>query len=182
MRTKRAGVNAVLTQIEQSADRSTLFYWMVEHHDEMLAKAKGRKLRWVELCVSFKALGLTNQQGEPATEPAARQTWYRARKLVAIERSQVAAFAATGIGPRHLIASVPSRLRAPSSWRPEQAQAQQGQNTAAIPNPGRAPPPQSVPPDPSSDTMPGVAGPVSDDVVEARLAAFRRELDERSGR
>jgi len=39
MRTKRAGVNAVLTQIEQSADRSTLFYWMVEHHDEMLAKA-----------------------------------------------------------------------------------------------------------------------------------------------
>jgi hypothetical protein len=182
MRTKRAGVNAVLTQIEQGSDRSSLFYWMVKHHDEMAGKAKGRRLRWAELCVTFRNLGLTNQHGEVASERTARETWYQARRHVASDRANSASLAATGIVRRHPTASVPSRSRAPASWRPEQVQAQSIPNKAAVPNLGQTRPLQSGPHDPSLGTMPGVVGPVSDDVVEARLAAFRRELDERSGR
>lgn len=171
-----------MTKIEQSADRSTLFYWMVEQHDGMLAKAKGRKLRWVELCTTFETLGLTNQHGEVASVRTARETWYQARKYVALDRSHAASLAATGFVPRQPAAPVSVRSRAPSSWRPEQVLAQNPPNTAEVTGAGPMPDPQSVPRDSSPSTMPGVAGPVSDDVVEARMAAFRRELDERSGR
>ncbi len=180
MKTKRAGVNAVLTQIEQSADRSSLFYWMVEHHDEMLAKAKGRKLRWIELCVTFKTLGLTNQQGEPANERAARQTWYRARKLVATERSQVAAFAATGLGPRYLTTQAPSRSRAPSSWRPEQLPLQPPAKTGPAPSLAQSSPsPEGSNPNPTQ-TPPGERAGLS--IGQSRLADIRQALNERSGR
>ncbi len=182
MRTKRAGVNAVLTQIEQGSDRSSLFYWMVKHHDEMAGKAKGRRLRWAELCITFKGLGLTNQHGEVASERTARETWYQARRHVASDRANSASLAATGIVRRHSTVSVPSRSRAPSSWQPEQIQAQSIPNKAAAPSLGQPRPPQSSPHDSSSDTSSGVEGRVSDDVVKARMAAIRRELDKRSGR
>ena len=170
MRTKRAGVRAILTQIEQSADRSSLFHWMVEHHDDLLAKAKGRKLMWVDLCVTFRVLGLTNQQGEIATEQAARQTWYRARKEVARLRAYAARKAATGLSGRSLMPSA-----APASWRPTPLP----QSPRSSASPAK---PQPETPNPSADTMPGVEGPVSEEVAKARLAELRRTLEERSGR
>ena len=182
MKTKRAGVRAILTQIAQSADRSSLFYWMVEHHDDLLAKANGRRLRWVELCISFRTLGLTNQQGEPATEQAARQTWYRARKEVARQRSYAASMAATGMAPRDLGSPGPNRSRAPPSWRPEQLPTPSGRYTVGASSPTQPARPQQETPATTLDTMPGVGGPVSEEVAMARLAAIRRELDERSGR
>ncbi len=65
MKIKRAGVRTILKQIAQRGDRSFLFHWMVEHHDEMLDRAKGGKLIWGELCVTFREHGLTNQLGQP---------------------------------------------------------------------------------------------------------------------
>ena len=37
----KQGLKAVLTSIEHNPDRSTLFWWLVEHHDEVSAKANG---------------------------------------------------------------------------------------------------------------------------------------------
>ena len=182
MQKKRAGLKAVLTQIAQSADRSSLFYWMVEHHDDLVARAKGRKLRWVELCVTFGTLGLTNQQGEIATERTARETWYRARKAVVRERPYAASMAATGLAPRDLVSPGPNRSRAPASWRPEQLPTQSGRHTVGASSPAQPARPQQETLATTLDTMPGVGGSVSEEVAMARLAAIRRELDERSGR
>ncbi len=157
MKTKRAGVKTILAQIDQSADRSSLFYWMVAHHDELVVRAKGRKLRWVELCVTFGTLGLTNRQGEIATEQAARQTWYRVRKEVARQRAYVAAKVATGPSPRSLLPSA-----VPATWRP----------TPVIPSP----PPASV-----ASPTPGAGPQVSANAAET-LARLRRHVNERSGR
>jgi len=145
-----------------------------------ISPSRARSLPYGEAVQSN--LGLTNQLGEVASERTARETWYQARRHVASDRANSASLAATGIVRRHPTASVPSRSRASASWRPEQVQAQSIPNKAAVPNLGQTRPLQSGPHDPSLGTMPGVVGPVSDDVVEARLAAFRRELDERSGR
>jgi len=169
MKTKRAGVRAILTQIEQSADRSSLFHWMVEHHDELLAKAKGRKMRWVELSVTFGRLGLTNQQGEIATERTARETWYRARKEVARLHGYAARRAATGLSGRRLLPSA-----APASWQPTPTP--QGSTSSAG---------QSLPAGVSGE---GTLAPAQHSgepgmtVGQARLAALRQALNERSGR
>jgi hypothetical protein len=53
----RKGLRAVLREIAYSADRSALFWWMVEHHDELAHAAQGRRLRWKPLCERFAALG-----------------------------------------------------------------------------------------------------------------------------
>ncbi len=183
MKTKRMGVRAVLNQIEQSADRSTLFYWMSEHHDDLIAKAKGRKLRWVELCVTFAGLGLTNQHGEIATERTARETWYKVRKTVARKRADTASVAATDFPMRgSTLPIATNRSRAPTTWHPEELRPELNRRGVDAVHPAPAPisPPASL--DPSTDTMPGVEGPVSKDVAKARLAELRRTLAERSGR
>lgn len=170
MKTKRAGVKAILTQIERSSERSPLLHWMVEHHDEILAAAKGGRLRWVELCVSFRTLGLTNQRGEAATAQVARQSWYRARKEVARQRFHAARKAVTGFSDRSLMPST-----VPASWRPTPL--------PQSPRPSASPAKlQPQTPSPVGDTMPGVGGPVSKQVAKARLADLRRTLEERSGR
>lgn len=170
MKTKRAGVKAILTQLGQSADRSTLFHWMVDHHNELLANAKGRKMNWVELCVSFGTLGLTNQQGEIATERTARETWYRARKEVARLRTYAARQAAADFSGRSLMPSA-----APAGRQPTPVL----QSTTSLASAAK---PQPNTPHPIGDTMRGVEGPVSEGVAKARLAELRRTLEKRSGR
>ena len=54
----RKGLRAVLNQITQSADRSALFWWLVEHHDEVATAASGRRLQWARLCTGFAEIGL----------------------------------------------------------------------------------------------------------------------------
>ncbi len=173
MKTKRAGVRAILRQVEHSLDRSPLFYWLVENHDALVGQAKGRRLRWVDLCPTFAALGLTNQRGGPATAETARMTWYRARKEVARQRAHAAAKAATGLAPRSLMPSA-----RPATWQPTPLATRPAAGLAL----GQPTPSPSASLDRTAGTMPGVGGPVSDDVVQARLAALRRTLDERSGR
>ena len=119
MKTKRSQTNAALRQVEHSSDRSTLFYWMLEQHDALIARAKGRKMRWSELCVTFEQLGLTNQQGETANELTARITWYRVRKevarLLAYEVAQ-ASRPAKAPAARSLMPSASPRERVPIEY------------------------------------------------------------------
>ena len=72
MSRNRKGLRAVLREIAHSADRSALFCWMVEHHDELALAAQGRRLHWRRLCERFAALGLTDINGNAASERTAR--------------------------------------------------------------------------------------------------------------
>jgi hypothetical protein len=81
----------VLREITHSADRSSLFWWMVENHDELANAANGRRLQWTRLCAQFAELGLTDANGNPASEWTARKTWERARRAVAKARELAAA-------------------------------------------------------------------------------------------
>jgi hypothetical protein len=118
------GLRAVLHEVGQSSERSTLFWWLVEHHRELKAGSMGRRLKWEKLSALFNELGLTDINGNPAKPNTARQTWLRARRFVADEERRLAA-------ARRPWATYPSRM--PKDFRP-----------AAIPN-GNGPPEQSVP-------------------------------------
>jgi hypothetical protein len=85
------GLRAVLSKISQSSERSTLFWWMVEHHRELKASSSGRRLQWEPLSIVFNELGLTDVNGNPAKPSTARQTWLRARRFVAAEVRRLAA-------------------------------------------------------------------------------------------
>ena len=111
--TNRTGLAAILRKIEHPADRSTLFHWMVEHHDELTASADGARLVWADLCASFADMGLTCRTGQPATPAVARMTWYRARKFVAHKRLLAQRQALTGLAPRSLMPSASPRPRTP---------------------------------------------------------------------
>ena len=90
MSRNRKGLRAVLREITYSADRSALFWWMVEHHDELAQAAQGRRLRWKPLCERFAALGLTDVKGRVPSERTARATWGRARRAVGEAYAQAA--------------------------------------------------------------------------------------------
>jgi hypothetical protein len=112
MSNDRKGLRAVLQEIARSAERSPLFWWMVEHHDELAQAAEGRRLRWKQLCECFAGLGLTDVNGRVASERTARATWARARRAVAETRERAAANQ-----PARRPSKYPSRISA--DWRPQ---------------------------------------------------------------
>lgn len=112
MSNDRKGLRAVLREIAHSAERSPLFWWMVEHHDELAQAAEGRRLRWKQLCERFAGLGLTDVNGRVASERTARATWSRARRAVAEARERAAAKR-----PAHRPGRYPSQI--PADWRPQ---------------------------------------------------------------
>jgi hypothetical protein len=112
MSNDRKGLRAVLREIAHSAERSPLFWWMVEHHDELAQAAEGRRLRWKQLCERFAGLGLTDVNERVASERTARATWSRARRAVAEARERAAAKR-----PPHRPGRYPSRF--PADWRPQ---------------------------------------------------------------
>jgi len=72
----------VLEIIARSDARSPLFWWMVDHHDEIIAAAAGERIRWAAFCAEAARLGLTDTRGRPPTERNARETWRQARRVV----------------------------------------------------------------------------------------------------
>jgi hypothetical protein len=172
MKTKRAGVRSILNQVRQRDDRSSLFHFMVKHHDRLVAEAAGGKFIWPKLCLTFAALGLTNQKGEPANEETARKTWQRARREVAEKRTRVARAALTGLAPRSLMPSASPRARTPiENTRSPSSTAPATDNPSAIPLPNAG-----------SDTSASAGGRISAEQAAAKKARLMRTLAERSGR
>jgi hypothetical protein len=73
---------AILSEVARG-DRSSLFCWLVEHHDEVIEQSAGKRMRWEPLCKRFAEHGLTDINGRPATPRTARQAWFQARRAVA---------------------------------------------------------------------------------------------------
>ncbi len=121
----------VLEHIARSQDRSPLFWWMLDHHDEIVKAAQGRRIRWRQFCADVTALGLTDTRGGPVTERNARETWRQVRRETArteklrVERE--AAKAAAAEARRHY----PSRQ--PIGWRPEVVASAGSQIRAGVP-------------------------------------------------
>jgi hypothetical protein len=119
-------LRAVVTEITKSSERSPLFWWLVEHHDELVAASRGRRMQWDALCIRFAESGLTDSTGKPPTAATARRTWHRARHMVA-EGRQLQATEATK--PKRVGATPPSRIS--RDWRPESFMSQTAQLSPA---------------------------------------------------
>src|SRR5580704_3288486 len=109
----RRQTKAILKAIARGEDRSSLFWWMVEHHDEILAAAEGRRIQWGTFCAEAARLGLTDTKGKPPTTRNARETWRQARRAVEEARERAMAKPPAGrAGSKY-----PSRIS--PDWRPQ---------------------------------------------------------------
>lgn len=98
----------IFSEVSRSSTRSTLFWWMFENHDSMLAEAAGGRLNWARLCVLFAEAGLTDVTGKPATVRTAKVTWHRARRALQERQRWQVARAAEASPPK---AAPPPRLK-----------------------------------------------------------------------
>ena len=108
---ERNATKAMLEAIARGEDRTSLFWWMVEHHDEIIASA-GTRISWVTVCARATQQGLMNTKGQPFTTRNARETWLQARRAVAKARASVAEQPPQ---PRRRV--FPSRIS--PDWRPQ---------------------------------------------------------------
>ena len=145
MTMRKRDTKAILRSIERGSLRSSLFWWMVENHDEMLRTSQRRRIDWATFCVEAEKRGLADTRGQAPSERNARETWLQARKVVAEARAAEAKKSPSPPGSIY-----PSRI--PRDWRPEIVQpVQVGQSESrpaaraetppvppARPRPGRA--------------------------------------------
>ena len=145
----RRQLRVVLPALERSEERSSLFWWMLQHHDEMLKAAMGRRPRWAQLCATFEALDLKDGQGNLPSPEAARRTWRNVREFAA------SAAATNFRKPRP---KYPSRIS--PDWRPQ---------VVSPPLPIR--PPSPIPPIPVTSAL------QTDDEAAARARAGQESLE-----
>jgi hypothetical protein len=97
----------VLPALKRGEERSTLFWWMLDQIDELVAAANGRRPRWGQLCERFASLDLKDGRGCLPSPEAARRTWRHVRLYAASQEA----------------AKLPKRSKPPSrmspDWRPE---------------------------------------------------------------
>lgn len=128
MAKKQKALRVILREITYSADRSSLFWWMVENHAELVAASAGRRLQWRPLCDRFARLGLTDHSGQVASERTARATWERARRVIAETRKREAERPPAS----RVEARPPSRMS--REWRPSVVSYGSAPATVAIPS------------------------------------------------
>jgi hypothetical protein len=167
MARRNRDTTAILKTVSRSEQRSSLFWWLVEHHDEMIAAAKGKRILWRPFCAKVAALGLTDTKGQPPCERAARETWMQARKEVAASRE-----AAAAQPPRPVY---PSRVD--KDWRPANAPPPGPATQAVVPVAWSPTPEQQMLP--VRTTPPHEKKPYD---PKENLARLKRVINERSGR
>ena len=94
-----AGLAAVLQAITRGPQRSSLFYWLYDHHDAVIEAVADRPIRWAPLCREFADLGLTDRTGKPASPAIARKTWHSVRREVARQRGRQPETRMASVGP-----------------------------------------------------------------------------------
>ncbi len=113
MQTHARGGKAILAQVERPYERSSLFEWLMTHHDEMVAAAGGRRIEWSRLCAEFAKEGLTGAVRKPVNAATARKTWQRVRK----EHARIKALRAVERAERERRAAANPRRDMPSQFR-----------------------------------------------------------------
>ena len=69
----------VLENIARPKNRSPLFWWMLERHDEIVEFAVGWWMDWKGFIAGATELGITDTLGRPVKERNARETWRQVR-------------------------------------------------------------------------------------------------------
>jgi hypothetical protein len=143
MKNPAAGTQTILERIARPNTRSSLFWWLLHHHDGVIQSAEGRRQDWRGLCASFQSLGLTDLDGNPANVRTARMTWWRVRK----EKARIDALRAAESAERERRAAANPRRDMPSRF------------TGSFPAPlsDRQPPPAPPPPSRVSPSKAGTA-------------------------
>ena len=111
MARQKRDTKAILKTIERSGERSALFWWMVEQHDEIIKKANGKRIDWPGLCAEAARRGRMDRSGKPPSVMTAKKTWQRARLEVSAARSAAAALPPQKINPSKI----------DKNWRPANA-------------------------------------------------------------
>jgi hypothetical protein len=124
----------VLERIARPNTRSSLFWWLFEHHDAVMQSAEGHRLDWKGLRATFESEGLTDLDGKPATMRTARMTWWRVRK----EKFRIDALRVAERAERERRAAASPRRDMPSQFRkgdygPPLATTDQGAGKANLP-------------------------------------------------
>lgn len=155
----------ILRASARADERSPLFRWFYEHHDEVTAALAGRRVLWRTFCALFHEAGLTDATGKSPTARTARQTWYRVRCEVA--KHQPTRSSGETSEPT---ARFPSRF--PPGWQPAPIA-----SAAAVPTTTPSSPRHATTP-PASE---GQALPVSTAQLTAaeKIARLRQKLRDR---
>lgn len=115
-------VKSMFAAMTQRGERSTLFWWFVENHDDIAEAAKRQRIQWAVVVDRANELGLTNRVGAAPTRKLAKLTWHRAQIYVASFRSAtdppVAEQAVPNPMPRSVTArpSLAERVSAPRTF------------------------------------------------------------------
>jgi hypothetical protein len=117
MSVDRKGKEKILQMVARPTIRSSLFWWLLENHDDLVEAEvmSGLGMRWTELCVQFTELGLADRNGNKIAERTAKKTWERVRKERARldarrVKEEAARVARRAVDPRR---NMPSRITGP---------------------------------------------------------------------
>ena len=155
-------IDAVLATVSRPGDRSPLFCWLYQHHDELAEAMKGRRILWRAFCALFIEVGLKDANGNTPTERTARETWYQVRREVSRQRAVRVTIQAMRSGPL-----MPSK--APATWQPP---------IASAGSPG-APKLDSLPAVHAEDVAPQPA-PATEITASEKVARLRQKLRDRT--
>ena len=155
MSADKRSLKGIIKKIERGAGRSSLFWYLLENHDDLLRAATGTRILWGPLCEQFAADGLRDAEGKPPSPETARMTWWRVRREVAKRRAAKQAEPPPKLHPSRMPATArPVAVEPPRAAEPRQY---------ATPSPHPA---QTAPPEVSQK-------------VRDKLALFDRQLDYR---
>lgn len=119
MREHERLAQSLLDHVGRSNLRSPLFWWLYDHHDELLARAKGRLIFSKEFTDALAQAGIMDRTGKPATLKCIYQTWYRAKKLVSAERAAKIEAAPPQPQAQPVVASSPPAVSKPKNLSDE---------------------------------------------------------------
>ena len=85
---ERSISKAILREAAAASERSPLFWWLLENHEELIQNTRDGRIRWVVLLPLIADAGLTNADGGAPTLNVLKKTWYKVRKVVAAKRQQ----------------------------------------------------------------------------------------------
>ena len=79
-RQRTKGAAAVIDRMERNPKKGTVYWFLWDEHDTILARTQGRPIGWKAILKDIQALGLTNGNGQPVTnEDSLRKAWARVR-------------------------------------------------------------------------------------------------------
>lgn len=141
----------------RAGKQSDAYRWLYAHHASMAAALATDPPEWRAIAEVLTAGGVRGGRSRPLTDRAVKRMWQRVCRDIAAE----GVHRLTGVRP-----SASNRSRASVTWRPEQIPDQPQEPRGSGPLPAQSP----------SSPKEGMS------IGQARLAALRQALNERSGR